>query len=115
MMWFNLTDDLPKCLPKICYQDGAFNTDKIPKNSNPLPEIGKYRYNWAAGGSPQGYGVCLEEVIVYHSGSGHCCDGWVEEAPKFPRRDNDVSPFLLPLCGDASRETLLVFRVGGKQ
>ena len=114
-MWFNLTDDLPKCLPKICYQDGAFNTDKIPKNSNPLPVIGKYRYNWAAGGSPQGYGVCLEEVIVYHSGSGHCCDGWVEEAPKFPRRDNDVSPFLLPLCGDASRETLLVFRVGGKQ
>ena len=82
-----------------------FKPANITKHSYPLPKTGKYRYDWAVSAIPKSEAVCFDEVVVYHSGSGNCCDGWIKEKIKFPRHYSDVSPYELPLCGNASRHT----------
>ena len=69
----------------------------IGEASKPLPQQGKYRIDWAAGVYPENRAVCLEKVMIYYMCYNKTlCNGKSEA--KFPSRDKDVSPFILPIC-----------------
>ena len=71
----------------------------IGEASKPLPQQGKYRIDWAAGVYPENRAVCLEKVMIYYMCYNKTlCNGKSEA--KFPSRDKDVSPFILPICAD---------------
>ena len=80
-----------------CYIRNIYS-DRIPEASKPTgwPQ-GEYSIDWAAAVTPQGAGVCLEKVKIYYMCYNKTfCEGSSEA--KFPSRDKDVSPFILPIC-----------------
>ena len=106
-----------------CYIRSVYS-DRIPEASKPLPQQGKYSIDWGAAFRPQGARVCLEKVMIYYmchkkedsSFVRSGCEGSSEA--KYPSRDKDVSPVILPICADDPedypeyfRNTMLYFEV----
>lgn len=131
-----LDDDIPRCkittttttaspytgpptttLPEICRKkyDLKFSYDLIKQNSKPLHHLGKYSLDWAAVANPKGAGVCFDKVVAYYNGPyrTQCCDDWEMAKPKFPRRNNDDSPIILNLCGNATPLVSVSFEYNG--
>ena len=88
----------------------------IGEASKPLPQQGKYRIDWAAGVYPENRAVCLEKVMIYYmchkkedsSFVRSGCEGSSEA--KYPSRDKDVSPVILPICADDPEDYPEYFR-----
>ena len=66
---------------------------------------------------PPGTGVCFDKVVAYYKGpkGSHCCNGWKQSDPKFPKANNDSGPIILPLCGTDSRRLSLYLEVRGQR
>ena len=86
---------------------------KIPGSSGPSTQSGKYRLDWGSAASPKGAEICLTSVTVFYNGpkgpaAKQCCQGF-QHTSKYPHFDNDVTPFQLVLCGNASRHIFMNF------
>ena len=94
---------------KICSQLTKFKilATKIPASSSPA--AGQYRLDWAAAAEPDGSGVCLSSVTVFYDGEDESCCKDYKQQTKSPHQDNDLTPFMLDLCGPASRLMFLNF------
>ena len=88
---------------QICSQLTKFKivATKIPASSS--AEAGQYRLDWAAAAEPAGSGVCLSSVTVFYDGEGRTCCQDYKQQTKSPHNNDDLTPFLLDLCGEASR------------
>ena len=94
---------------KICSQLTKFKivANKIPASSSPA--AAQYRLDWAAAAEPDGSGVCLSSVTVFYDGEDETCCRDYKQQTKSPNQDNDLTPFMLDLCGQASRMMFLNF------